>query len=89
MLALNVKTIIEETPDTRTYIIEEKDHKPIKYKAGQFLTLTIDRNGTEMRRSYSFSSSPEYDDHVSFTVKQVVNGEISRFLFRTLKRALL
>ena len=85
MLALNVKSIIEETPGTRTYIIEEKDQKPIKYKAGQFLTLTINRNGTEMRRSYSFSSAPEYDDHVSFTMKQVVNGEISRFLFRTLK----
>jgi len=35
-------------------------------------------------RSYSLCTAPEYDNHVAFTVKKVVNGEVSRHLFRSL-----
>lgn len=51
-----------------------------KYKAGQFLTLCFYFGDREVRRSYSFSSSPDVDEPYEITVKRVDNGEISRLL---------
>lgn len=50
------------------------------YKAGQFLTLSFLFGEREVRRSYSFSSSPLLDEPYEITVKRVDNGEISRLL---------
>lgn len=50
------------------------------YKAGQFLTLSFLFGDREVRRSYSFSSSPLLDEPYEVTVKRVDNGEISRLL---------
>ena len=50
------------------------------YKAGQFLTLCFEFGEREVRRSYSFSSSPDADEPYEVTVKRVDNGEISRLL---------
>lgn len=50
------------------------------YKAGQFLTLCFEFGEREVRRSYSFSSSPDVDEPYEITVKRVDNGEISRLL---------
>ena len=50
------------------------------YKAGQFLTLSFVFGDREVRRSYSFSSSPCIDEPYEITVKRVDNGEISRLL---------
>jgi len=51
-----------------------------KYKSGQFLTLCFEFGEREVRRSYSFSSSPYLDEPYEITVKRVDNGEISRLL---------
>jgi ring-1,2-phenylacetyl-CoA epoxidase subunit PaaE len=85
MLALTVKKLVHETTDTRTYFVEELHGNKIKYQAGQFLTLLLNLNGRELRRSYSISSTPEVDEILSFTVKQIPNGEISRYLVRNLE----
>ncbi len=50
------------------------------YLAGQFLSLIFYINDKEVRRSYSFNSSPALDEPLSITVKRIENGEISRFL---------
>ncbi|MHA4845635.1 2Fe-2S iron-sulfur cluster-binding protein [Flavitalea antarctica] len=84
MIVLTIKQVIEETPDTRTYIFEPSGETTFSYKAGQFITITINRNSRELRRSYSLCTSPAYDEYYAFTVKQVPNGEVSRHLFRTL-----
>lgn len=53
--------------------------KPV-YLAGQFLTLIFERNGKELRRSYSLCSSPVLDEPLAIAIKRVENGEISRLL---------
>lgn len=50
------------------------------YKPGQFLTLSFLFGDREVRRSYSFSSSPDVNEPFEITVKRVENGEISRYL---------
>lgn len=54
------------------------------YKAGQFLTLIFHFNNREVRRSYSFNSSPLIKEPMSITVKRVDNGEISRLVHHKL-----
>ncbi len=60
--------------------MEPADGSGLSYKAGQFLTLKFLFGEREVRRSYSFSSSPHVEEPLSITIKRVDNGEISRLL---------
>ena len=71
----------QETAESKTYFIEEINNKKISYKAGQFLTILVNLNGKEVRRSYSISSAPGVDADLYFTIKRIENGELSRYLF--------
>lgn len=58
----------------------------LSYQAGQFLTFIFEDLGSkEVRRSYSMSSSPSVDEELTITVKQQVNGLVSRYLVRSVQ----
>ncbi len=80
MHKFQISQIIRQPNDNITITFDDinKDFPP--YLAGQFLTLVFDFNGRQVRRSYSFSSSPVVDEPMAITVKRVDNGEISRLL---------
>lgn len=83
---LKVTKIIDETSDTKSFVLEAEDGGHISYKSGQFLTFVFKRaNGDEVRRSYSLSSSPELNDPLTITIKRIQNGEYSRYLHDRLK----
>lgn len=69
---VRITRIIQETPDTRTYVLDA----PFPYRAGQF--VTIKACGT--LRSYSMSSSPETDTEFMTTVKRVPGGLVSNWM---------
>jgi ring-1,2-phenylacetyl-CoA epoxidase subunit PaaE len=77
---LKISEIIPRRGDNITIVLEPLDGRRVSYKAGQFLTLAFQLGDREVRRSYSFSSSPDVDEPLSITVKRVENGEISRLL---------
>ncbi|QEC44165.1 ferredoxin--NADP reductase [Pseudobacter ginsenosidimutans] len=79
-LELIVKEVVPETKEAKSYVLEQVNGNPITYEAGQFLTLLIEFNGHEVRRSYSMGSSPGTDDRLFITVKRKENGEISRHI---------
>jgi len=79
-LQLKVSKIIRETKDTITIQLYNADGLKIPYEAGQFLTFIFNQGNNEIRRSYSFSSTPGIDEFMAVTVKRVVNGQVSRFL---------
>ncbi|MES2004207.1 MAG: ferredoxin--NADP reductase [Bacteroidota bacterium] len=80
-ITLRIKQIIPETTDTKSFVLEPVNGEKIKYTAGQFLTLLLrKRNGEEVRRNYSISSSPESNESLQITVKRIPNGEFSRQL---------
>jgi ring-1,2-phenylacetyl-CoA epoxidase subunit PaaE len=81
-LRLRIRAVIKETEDTFTYQLEGE---PFKYQAGQFLTFLINLHGTEYRRSYSLSSTPNVDAYPAITVREKENGEISRHILRNWK----
>ncbi len=85
-LVLIVKEIRQEAKDTATILLERKDGRRLEYQAGQFLTLLLVKDvGRELRRSYSFSSTPGIDRTPAITVKRVINGEVSRYLLDHLR----
>lgn len=82
---LRVVAIRTEASGTRTISLRRADDLPFSYRAGQFLTLLFSSHGHELRRSYSFCTTPDIDPLPAITVKRVPNGEISRFLLDHLR----
>ncbi|MFT4032528.1 MAG: ferredoxin--NADP reductase [Siphonobacter sp.] len=83
LIKLRIREIKTETADSKSYILETLDGLPLLYKAGQFLTLLLEHQGREVRRSYSLSSTPGIDPFPVVTIKRVTNGEISRWILNT------
>lgn len=75
--SLRISHIIPETPGVKTFVLDTGG-EPLRYEAGQYLTFVFKNNDREIRRSYSFSSSPVLNEPPAITVKRVENGEISR-----------
>jgi len=87
-MSSNNQVLIEEkvmeTADAVTLVL--KQHDLIKnYKSGQFITLLLTIGGEKVRRSYSFSSSPEVDLRPSITIKKIQDGKASGYLFDNLR----
>jgi len=78
---LRIKQKITETPDTVTleFDIPDELRDLFSYKQGQYLTLRLQINGRELRRSYSMSSSP-LENRLAVTVKKVPGGQVSVYL---------
>ncbi|TDQ16580.1 ring-1,2-phenylacetyl-CoA epoxidase subunit PaaE [Algoriphagus boseongensis] len=78
-LPLKVREVVRETPDTVTIYFEQPEPL-MDYKPGQFLTLVMEFDGKEQRRSYSLCTSPYVDPFPGISVKRVPNGLFSNFL---------
>jgi len=85
MQQLKVTRVQQEVNEVITVVLEPLSENKLVFKAGQFLTLVFQREGKELRRSYSVYSSPLVDEPLSIAVKLVENGEISRFLHHSLR----
>ena len=85
MYDFSVSEIIKQPNEIVTIRFNDVSGKFPAYKAGQFLTLSFQFGEREVRRSYSFSSSPAIAEPLEITVKRVENGEISRLLHHKLK----
>jgi ring-1,2-phenylacetyl-CoA epoxidase subunit PaaE len=78
---LQVKEVKKETEDTVTLSFWHPISEQIKYKAGQFITISVPGpDGKKVKRSYSMSSSPATDTAVAVTVKRVPDGVVSNYL---------
>lgn len=80
---LRVKQIVQETADTRSFVLEVPPDlaEMFRYRAGQFCTFRVHVDGEEHLRSYSMSSAPEETgDDLTITVKRVAEGLVSNWL---------
>ncbi len=81
MIPLQIKKIITETADTKSFILSAPGGESLDYQPGQFLTFVFPNiSGGEDRRSYSISSTPVLQEPLKITVKRVANGAYSRWL---------
>jgi ferredoxin-NADP reductase len=79
---LRVVEVIQETPSTRSFVLEPVGGgmPAFSYRAGQHLTLLVDIDGTTHRRCYSFSTAPAAGDRPAITVKRLAGGVVSGHL---------
>jgi 3-ketosteroid 9alpha-monooxygenase subunit B len=83
---LKVTDVIEETADTRSFVIEIPPAlgERFAYAAGQFCTFRATIGGEPIARCYSMSSSPDTGDPFTVTVKRVPGGKMSNWMNDTL-----
>ncbi|SIS68305.1 ferredoxin--NADP reductase [Belliella pelovolcani] len=78
-LSLKIREIVKETPDTVSIFFEQPEPY-LDYKPGQFLTVILEIEGKEVRRSYSLCTSPFVDPFPGISVKRVTGGLVSNYL---------
>ncbi len=85
--SIQIKEIVRETPDAVSVVFDVPEHlkSTFNYLPGQYLTLSVNVQGSEERRAYSFSSSPLTDPFPAITVKKVNDGRVSPFVNTILK----
>jgi len=83
---LMVADVIDETADTRSFVIEIPPAlaERFAYAAGQFCTFRATIDGEPVVRCYSMSSSPDTGDPFAVTVKRVPGGTMSNWMNDTL-----
>lgn len=84
-IQVELKQIIQQTDSVKTLVLQPINPGSFSYKSGQFLTFAFTHSGDNLRRSYSFSSSPIAGDEMAITVKRIPNGLFSRKLVDTAK----
>src|SRR3954454_2883275 len=84
--SLMVLDVIEETADTRSFVLEIPPELEdiFRYTAGQFCTFRASIDRAPVVRCYSMSSSPDVGDALTTTVKRVPNGVMSNWMIDTL-----
>ena len=83
---LKVRDLRRETADTVSISFElpENMREAFRYKQGQHLTLKIELNGEEVRRSYSICTGVDEND-LRVAVKKVEGGVFSTWANEQLK----
>lgn len=83
---LQVAEITQETPDCVSVVFQvpETLRSEYEYIQGQYLTLKMNVDGEEIRRSYSLCSSPVTDKELRVAVKMVANGKGSTWINKKL-----
>jgi ferredoxin-NADP reductase/DMSO/TMAO reductase YedYZ heme-binding membrane subunit len=82
---LRVVSIVEETPDVRTFRLADPLGQPLpfKHQPGQYLVLSLLIDGKNVKRTYTIASSPAQSDYCEITVKREEMGYGSRHLHET------
>jgi 3-ketosteroid 9alpha-monooxygenase subunit B len=83
---LMVADLIDETADTRSFVLEIPPalEERFAYAAGQFCTFRATIGGEPIVRCYSMSSAPQTGDPFTVTVKRVPGGRMSNWMNDTL-----
>src|ERR1041385_117999 len=84
---LKVAEITRETPNCVSVVFDVPANirEEFNYIQGQYLTLKLNVNGEELRRSYSLCTSPIADKELRVAVKKVKDGRASTFINDKLK----
>jgi 3-ketosteroid 9alpha-monooxygenase subunit B len=78
---LRVARVIDETHDTRSFVLEIPPElkERFAYRAGQYLTFEVPLAAERIVRCYSLASSPDVGDVPKVTVKRVADGRGSNW----------
>ncbi len=74
-----VVRVIEEAPDTRTFVLRPNRNWP-GFRAGQHVLVDVEIGGVRHQRSYSLSAAPTAGRRLAITVKRQPGGKVSNWL---------
>jgi ferredoxin-NADP reductase/DMSO/TMAO reductase YedYZ heme-binding membrane subunit len=79
---LRLAKVFVETPEVRTFRLAPPSGTtlPFHHLPGQFLTLRLNLDGRDVRRSYTIASSPTRTAYCELTIKREEQGYVSRYL---------
>src|SRR5262245_41687615 len=79
---LRLAKVFIETPEVRTFrlVAPWGTTLPFQHLPGQFLTLRLNLDGRDVRRSYTIASSPTRTAYCELTIKREEQGCVSRYL---------
>ncbi len=82
---LKVSKVLTETAAAKSFIFEVPGRLKnlYKYAPGQFITIRVQQGDSFVKRSYSLSSSPDWDSFLQITIKRL--GPISTHLLDNTK----
>ena len=81
---VKIKEIIEETKDTKSFILTTYKLEP--FKAGKYISLKMFIDDAYVTRAYSLSSSPKKSlNEYRITIKRVENGLVSNIMLDEVK----
>jgi ferredoxin-NADP reductase len=75
---LRCRSVHDVTHDVRTFVFEPS--RPVRFLAGQYLTVTMSVGGEPVSRCYTVSSPPTRPDSLAITVKRKPGGLVSNLL---------
>ena len=84
-LNLIVDKIYDETEDTVSILLHEKDNRDLSFIPGQFLTFIFEADGKEIRRGYSIWTTPDELPKVGVAIKKFKDGVTTKHLLNELK----
>jgi stearoyl-CoA 9-desaturase NADPH oxidoreductase len=79
-----VVSVRPETHDVTTFVLRP-NARFRGFRAGSYVTLSLDIEGQRVERSYSISSAPSDDGSFAITVKRVPGGRVSNYLCERLR----
>lgn len=84
---VRVSKIFQETPDVRTFrlVHPSAGDLPFTFEPGQFLTVSVNIDKKEVKRSYSIASSPCRRTWCEITVKHAGSGQVSGYLHEQIR----
>lgn len=79
------QAVLDVTHDVKTFTFASPEGHLFHFEPGQFVTLRLDVDGTEVLRSYTVSSPPTRPHALSITVKRTPGGVVSPWLHDTVR----
>lgn len=77
-------TLVESfmlSPKVKHFIFEADLESPFDYKPGQFITIHFEKDGNQLKRSYSVANPPAHDNRIEFAAGYVEDGPGTELLF--------
>ncbi len=83
--SLTVAEIRDETPDVRTFRLDNRDGRIPHAHPGTFLHVCAPIDGVETWRSFTVASSPADSSFLELTIKRNPCGQVTNHLFETVR----
>ncbi len=77
-------TLIESfmlSPKVKHFVFNCEQSLSFNYLPGQFITIHFERDGKNLKRSYSIANSPKQDNRIEFAAGYFANGPGTEFLY--------